>query len=669
MENGGGVSEQGYGSSFEMLLLIDPLTPLYWTKPEQMLPEYRQHYQAVQAGTENYALYGDANGYYATSYFNQRLAGGNPFSQRDRAFAKNDGVNVNGAAFMNLQPVKWVTFTSRLGYRLWFNNSSDWQTPYYLNSQTKGDNYQIDGASNNGIYYQWENFVNYSQSFGKHNVGAMVGMSFRQTDTNGVSATVTGPDILNAYSSNFIYLNCVNGNTDTAKEVKGMPGKTNSLSYFGRLMYNYDNRYAIQANFRADAFDSSKLSNDNRWGKFASVSAGWTISNEKFFKDNISSDVWSFAKIRGSWGQNGNVNVLSNYAYTAGIDTNGQWYQYGTDNTPSYGSMPNGLANPKLTWETSEQLDFGLDLRFFNDRLAVGMDWYKKTTKDLLVPAATLPETGATSQTINAGEIQNKGFELELSWKDRIGDFKYGVSANMATLNNEVTYLDPSITRIAGSGVSGSNLITQCYFEQGMPVWYMRGYKFKGVADDGTALYYDKDGNVTSTPSEQDMGNIGSAIPKFTYGITLNAEYKGIDLTIFGAGAAGQDVFYGMYRTDYSNIAEKIYDRFSDGDLKGLNAQTVAGDQHFWSSSAMVYNGSYFKIKQIQLGYTLPKNITRKAYIENLRLYVSLDDFFTFTTYPGLDPETCSVGTNGLGLDTGAYPNMRKMVLGASITF
>ena len=663
-----GVSENGYGSSFEMLLLIDPLTPMYWTKPEQMLGDYRNYYNEIQAGNSNYTLFGDNNGYYATSYFNQRLAGANPFSQRDRAEGKNSGVNINGTVFMNITPIKYVTFTSRLGYRISFNNSSNWEYPYYLNAQTKGDNYRIEGASNNSTWYQWENFINYNQDFGKHNVGAMVGMSYRQYDSNGVSANAQGPDILNAYEDNYIYLNCVNGNESTVKNFSGMPNTTRALSYFGRLLYNYDNRYSLQGNFRADAFDSSKLSKDNRWGYFFSASAGWTFSNESFFKNNIDPSIISFGKIRASWGTNGNVNVLNNYAYTAGISLNSQWYQYGATNAASYGSMPNGIANPDLTWEKSQQIDLGLDLRFFSDRLSLGIDWYKKTTKDLLVSAPVMPESGFSSMTINAGEVENSGLEFELTWKDHIGDFNYSISGNFATLKNKVTYLDPSIERIAGATVEGSSPeVVRCYFEKGEPIWYMRGYKYAGRAADGTALYYTKDGGTTNDPQAEDMTNVGSGLPSVTYGITLNAEYKGIDLTIFGAGEGGNDIYYGLYRTGYNNVAKGVYEDFKDGNMP--TAASVAGSGTFWRSSAMVYDGSFFKLKQIQLGYTLPKNITRKAYMENVRAYISLDDFFTFTKYPGLDPENCTQEYNCPGLDKGVYPNMRKMVLGISVTF
>ncbi len=663
-----GVSENGYGSSFEMLLLIDPLTPMYWTSRNQMLGEYASYYDAIQAGNSKYTLFGDENGYYATSYFNQRLAGANPFSQRDRAEGRNEGVNVNGTVFMNITPIKQVTFTSRLGYRLSFNNSSDWQYPYYLNGQTKGDNYSINGASNNNTWYQWENFINYTQDFGKHNVGAMAGMSFRQYNSNGVSANASGPDILKSYEPNFRYLNCVNGNADTTKKIDGVPNMTRAMSYFGRVLYSYDGRYSLQGNFRADAFDSSKLSKDNRWGYFFSGSAGWTFSNEKFFKDNIDPSIMSFGKIRASWGTNGNVNVLGNYSYTAGIATNSQFYNYGPTSAVSYGSMPNGIANPDLTWEKSQQFDLGLDLRFFNDRLSLGIDYYTKTTKDLLVPAPVMPESGFSTMTINAGKVQNKGLEVELTWKDNIGDFRYSVSGNFATLKNEATYLDPSIERIAGATVEGASPeVVRCYFEQGQPVWYMRGYKYAGRAADGTAQYYKKDGSLTNDPQAEDMTNIGSGLPSLTYGITINAEYKGFDLTVFGAGEAGNDIYYGLYRTGYNNIAKGVYDDFKSGKLP--EAKSVAGSGTFWRSSAMIYNGSFFKLKQIQLGYTLPTNLTKKVYMQNVRAYVSLDDFFTFTKYPGLDPETSTQEYNCPGLDKGNYPNMAKLVLGLSVTF
>lgn len=232
----------------------------------------------------------------------------------------------------------------------------------------------------------------------------------------------------------------------------------------------------------------------------------------------------------------------------------------------------------------------------------------------------------------------------------------------MATLHNEVTYLDPSIERISGATVEGASPeVVRCYFEQGEPIWYMRGFKYAGRAADGTAQYYTKDGELTNDPQADDMTNIGSGLPTLTYGITLNAEYKGFDFTLFGTGAAGNDVYYGLYRSGYNNLSEGIYKDFKSGKLP--DAASVTGSGTFWRSSAMVYDGSFFKIKQIQLGYTLPKRITNKVFIDNARFYVSLDDFFTFTKYPGLDPETCTNEYNCPGLDKGAYPIMKRWYL------
>jgi hypothetical protein len=235
------------------------------------------------------------------------------------------------------------------------------------------------------------------------------------------------------------------------------PNDATELSYFGRLSYSYDNRYFLQFNFRRDAFDSSKLSKDARWGNFPSVSAGWSISNEKFFKDHISRDAVSFLKLRGSWGKNGNVNVLSGYKYASPIAMNQSFYQYNPsvgDGKLSYGSKPTGLANPDLTWETSEQVDLGLDARFLNDRLTFSLDWYRKNTKDLLVEINPLPEIGVSKYTVNSGKVLNTGFDFELGWKDHINDFKYSVSFNGSTLKNEVKDLTSFISRIEGIGIT-----------------------------------------------------------------------------------------------------------------------------------------------------------------------------------------------------------------------
>lgn len=283
----GSVSEYGYGSAFEMLLVMDPLTPTHWTDRSQYLAATGSVYDAVQNGTSdtNYRFYGDDRGMYATSYFNTELAGGTPFAQRDKnANNKNGGINVHSTFFANLTPFKGFTFTSRFGTRITQGNTYSYAEPYYITGRVSDTKYSISQTTSNGLYYQWENFANYMTSIGKHSISAMAGMSYIQSESNGTTAGASGEELLSSYEENFRYLDCVLVSDKVSRTFSGTPGKSSSISYFGRLGYTYDDRYSLQANFRADAFDTSKLPADKRWGYFPSLSAGWTLSNEKFFK-------------------------------------------------------------------------------------------------------------------------------------------------------------------------------------------------------------------------------------------------------------------------------------------------------------------------------------------------------------------------------------------------
>jgi hypothetical protein len=297
-------------------------------------------------------------------------------------------------------------------------------------------------------------------------------------------------------------------------------------------------------------------------------------------------------------------------------------------------------------------------------------------TKDLLVNITPLPELGFSSATVNSGEVLNTGFDVELGWRDRIGELKYGVNANFSTLKNEVKKVNSLLPRYSETGISGFNNKLQPTFEAGHTIWYFRGWKYAGVnTETGKPQYYDKDGNITGAPTEEDKQDLGAAIPKFTYGITLNLEYKGFDFTVFGTGAMGNKIYNLMVSADRSQI-NGINTYWKDswkqpGDnAKYPDMKAVATDWTFFSSDAAVFSGAYFKFKQIQLGYTVPTNITKKALISQLRLFVSLDDFFTITKYPGADPETSSLNSGASrGFDNGNYPTSKKIVFGVNIAF
>ncbi|MCR5351973.1 MAG: TonB-dependent receptor [Bacteroidales bacterium] len=633
-------------------LLKDPETGLYWTVP----------------------LIGETQS-------------GHPYVQRDATDSQSGGFSIRGVAYLNFMPFKGFVFTSRFGYRIAQNTSHSYLEPYFSTATIKADNYNLSASANTSYYYQWENFANYNRTFGKHDVSAMAGMSYIENNWDNVSGSATGPDILKGYQPNFRYLSYLKSSDTTSKTINNEPGRSASLSYFARLAYSYDNRYSVQANFRADAFDSSKLPADARWGYFPSVSAGWNISNESFFADNVSRDVVSFLKLRASWGINGNINVLSNYPYSTSIMLNRVWYQYGVDSaTMSYGSLPSGLANKDLRWETSKQLDLGLDARLFNNRLTVGLDWYDKNTDGLLVQVPPVMEVGTPSyyeggpkanMVMNAGAVNNRGLELELSWRDQIGDFGYAVSANAAWLSNKVTYLDPLVGRISGRTVQGTNLTTS--FEQGYPVWYMLGYVAEGIDEEGRVIYTDFDANgekvgTTITPGGDDRTFIGKAIPDMTYGLTINLSWKNFDFTLFGNGVTGNSIYPTAYRVDRPSCNTYAYYWRNSWKKAGDEATAKFPAAKFWSSEAFsstltVFKGDYFKIKTIELGYTLPKNLTKKININNLRVFAMLDNFFTFSNYIGLDPETATTAGNAIGIDMGNFPTAKSVIFGLNLEF
>ncbi len=653
----------GSGAGLLGTLIIDPLTPVYFTSVDDLPLGMKD---ALAKGVKVYGPEDHPGWYYAVSKILEG-DGVNPLIYRDRNQNKEEGWQIRGTVFANLTPLKGLVFTSRLGYRVKQSYTSDFSEPYHANAKNYSTTYSITANSSQSYYYQWENFANYNVTLGgKHDIGAMAGMSYTYSDNRGVGAGLTGEDPLKGYAENFRYLSQDNG-SGTKSISGGTPSQSTQISYFGRLMYTYDNRYSIQTNFRADAFDSSKLSPKNRWGYFPSVSAGWTVSNERFIKDNISRDILSFLKFRGSWGINGNIAVLSGYPYSTSISYNSRSYQFGEDETLTLGSQPDGLANPDLTWETSVQTDIGMDLRMFNNRLTLGVDWFNKDTRDLLVSISPVAEVGVSSQTVNAGSVNNTGWEFELGWQDSIGDFHYSINGNLSTLKNRVTYLEPTVGHQKGS--SFGNMKFSTWFEEGYPVWFFRGYQYAGIGEGGKANYYAADGSITQDPVDADMGYMGSALPPVTFGLTLHMDWKGIDFTLFGSGAAGHQLMPCVYRVDHMNINALTY--FYNESGKSIpKIENMWNSKEFWSSSAVVFPGNYFKIKQIQLGYTLPKNWLKKIFVDNLRIYASMDDWFVFTKYPGFDPETASTGsTSGMGLDKGSYPNAKRLMFGVNISF
>ncbi|MDR2653655.1 MAG: TonB-dependent receptor [Prevotellaceae bacterium] len=669
-----------YGSLLLALLQLDPLTPVTYA-PDQ-LPAHMLN--AIAQG--RYLLQNENGDYYGLSAF-QISDQVHPFVMRDRSATDTKGFNINGVVYLNLKPIKELTLTSRFAYRLSGMNMYSYGQPYYANSTVAQNYMSVNATASTPVSYQWENFANFVKSFGKHNVNAMLGISVRQNVSFSVGGSVEGSDTdLGFTKFNPRYAYFAYATPTATRRLSGGEETFGAMySLFGRVSYDYANKYFFQASLRNDAADLSQLPPENRHGYFPAVSAGWTISNEEFMKP-LHGKI-SFLKLRASWGQNGSLGSAYGYLWRASIGSTGYYSFYNADPATgafiyNTGAAPTTLGNIELGWEKSEQLDFGLDARFFRDRLSLTVDYFDKTTKDLIVSGVTVSTiVGNTASPLNAGSISNKGVEIELGWRDRIGDFGYGIRANFASLKNEVTYIHESLDRISGVNFHTINGIT--VFEKGYPAWYFRGYKIKGIdaatgdviienvhtADD---VVNPQTGAITEVINDSDKTMIGNPIPDFTYGITLTAAYKGFDLTVFGVGSQGNDIFMCLVRGDRSqtNILREFYDdRWTPTNTNASHPRSGAANiDRYWGSDGVVYDGSYFKIKQIQLGYTLPKSLLSKVSINNCRIYCSLDDFFTFTSYPGFDPETVGTGA-GMGVDKGSYPNSKKIVFGINLTF
>ena len=676
-----------YGSYLLALLSIDPLTKPYYSTdalPSHMAESY--HNPALPP------MLGDENGLYGISYFTSSSENQHPFISRDASDNNNKGYNINGTTYLNFMPIKGLTITSRLGYNLSSSQSYSVAHDYYATSRYNQKFLSVNAGASSSTYWMWENFLNYNKNIKGHNFGIMLGTSFTESRGFSVSGSMTGSedsttgvvdlgfkkdDPLFHY---FAYA--------TPSAIKSVSGGEESISrknsYFGRINYDYMGKYLFQASLRADAADSSVLPVETRWGYFPAVSAGWVISSEKFMADT---KAWlSHLKIRASWGQNGSISNLGGYSYDTVISqvAAGMYgmatYAYATGNGKDYllGYAPSATGNKELKWETAEQTNIGIDARFFNNRLSFGADWFMKNTKDLIVRGIK-PSTivGTASSPMNAGNIRNTGLEFELGWQDHIGDFSYGVRGNISTLKNTVTEIHKSLDAIDGTTLHTYGAITR--FEVGKPAWYFYGYEFTGVdPKTGNPTFKDQltvDTNNDGIPDEcdgaitdADKTMIGKGIADLTYGITLTAAYKGFDLIVFGTGSHGADIYNCLNRPDYplNKLTYFTEDRWNaTTNPKGSMPKAGASEMDkYFTSSGVVFDGSYFKIKQIQLGYTFPQKWMKTIKVENLRIYASLDDFFTFSDYPGFDPEVTA-----MGIDKGNFPTSKKVVAGLSITF
>lgn len=656
----------GTGSAVGSAYFFDPTVPIYY-ESDSDVPAATGLLAAEAAGmnvqrNEDGKLYGQSlsmtsNLWHPLLMRTVQTVGG------QTVFNKHWRTNLNGTAYVEFTPIEGFVYTSRLGYRLSNTYETVYNPPYWINPVQLSSIPQMRGQMNNTQFLQWENFANYNKTIANHEISAMAGMQFAKTRWERVMARTNG---LTSLEDNFQYLDYYLP-TATERQMSGIDYYRANMSYFGRLAYTYASKYIVQVNFRADAFDNSKLSKDNRWGYFPSVSLGWVMTRENFMQ-NINTDIISFIKLRGSYGINGNINALQDFAYTTAMSLSSAEYSLTDSGLLTAAAPSSRLPNRDLTWEETTQLDLGIDSRFLNDRLVFSIDYYDKSTVGMITSISAPVVSGASSQNVNKGEIKNTGFEFELGWNDRGGEFGYGITANLTTIKNEVIESPYSAGRQAG----GRNFYMPItYLEKGFPMWYIRNYIHKGIDEaTGLPIYY----TAEELGTDDGKDYAGSGIPDFTYGLTVKFDYKGIDFTAFGSGVQGNEMYLCIYRPDLpvANLPEFVFtDRWTTSNTTGaLYPRANSSDRNYPMSDFWVFDGSYFKFKQVQIGYTLPSSLLNRVRISSLRIYVSGENLATITNYPGNDPESMtSTYGGGIGLDHVNYPTTRNYTLGINVSF
>ena len=693
------LAEDGmYWSYIHSLLQTCPLVPQYADNGDIY------YYQNLD-GTEAYGK-GWNSSLFSNPWENLEKGGFN-------SMAESRNFNASATAFLTIQPIKGLRLRSQFNY--------NWGAGAYRNyGEPKSTGY---GNATSTVYsvsqnawlnsnFSVENTLTYDLPIiSGHKISAMVGQSFQSTawsfNVGGSNKVNWGDQLATLKGWDSAWLSNVKLVNATDATLTGKPNDEEYLaSWFGRLTWDWNETYMATVTMRYDG--SSIFTDGKRWGFFPSVSAGWVVSNEKFMQNTKS---WlDFFKIRASWGQNGNKDI-SKYQYLATIalsgDSGDSGYKFGSDlatsvaGTPNTGAYANIVPNPDLTWETSEQLDLGFDARFLNSRLGVNFDWYKKTTKDWLIGGNMLAVDGTNPAAINGGDVENTGFELALTWNDKIGkDFSYNLGVNFATNKNKVTRIANENHYLNGpSGVlsQGTEYIYRA--EEGKPIGYFYGMSYSGIwqnqeqieaarqagkavlddAQPGDCIWDDwnNDGVITYAEGDAcDRHEIGNPNPDIMLGVNLGLQFKGFDFAVNGAGAFGQQIMR-SYRSfsdaPYQNYDTSIFNRwYGEGTSNSQPRISSTGHSNTnWVSTRYMENADYFKIKTVTLGYDF-KSIWKSCPFQQLRLYVQAQNLYTFTKYTGLDPEVGnSAGGNGWasGVDLGLYPPSRTYLVGASIKF
>ncbi len=581
----------------------------------------------------------------------------------------------------------WDNIKYRISYGgdlAFWGSESHTEAAYYSNLRfTNVDDATASSSWNRGYTWQIENVLSWNKSFGAHNVDIVLGQSAKESNGYYLGASAD-----KLYNYNKPYVDVAQGQAGVEGDNRtGWGGPNNAwprlLSYFGRVSYDFDGRYMLQATVRRDG--SSRFGSNNKWATFPSFSLGWNPTNEEFLKDRPW--WWTNTKVRFSWGKNGNE-AIGDFAYTV-LTNGGNNFYFGPEGSgQTYGSKSSGLANEDLRWEESTQTDVGLDFGFFGNSLQFSIDYYKKRTTGMLMTMQVPTYVGETKPIGNVGKMDNQGVEMELNWNKTFGDWQVNLGGNLSYLKNELIEYGNSegYANLDNNGTAGT--ITRA--ENGEVFPYFYGFQTGGIiqnqaqadaynaqyglesgntyfATPGDVIFLDSNGD--GTISVDDRTKLGKGLPDWTYGFNFGVNYKGIALTAYFQGVWGNKIYDASLRGDTpaKNMPGWMLNRWTGEGTSNKVPIYRMGDARNWQSSDIYLNdGAYMRCKNITLSYTLPYNLVHKVGIDNFRVYVTAENLFTLTKYRGFDPEVGS-GT-GIGVDYGVYPQARTFSVGFNIS-
>jgi len=659
-------SNQSFNGAYSSALNMDPLTPLYESDSDVLSePPYSNEPVIVDE---------DGNIYGISNYVGAEVV--NPLALLEIQTGETNVDKVVGNIFGEVKPIEGLTFKTSLGIDLAYVNGGSFRPLFYLNgAQNNTSKTSVSKNVDRYFTWQWENTVIYTKKINDHNFSGLLGTTaseYRYDNLTGFNAKVPVIDPDN------VYLNMA---TDTAWVSTGGAAHSALFSIFGRATYDYKSKYAFTGIIRRDG--SSKFGSNNRFGIFPSVGVSWLISDEAFVPDL---GPVSFVKLRASWGINGNQEI-GDYQFVSVMDQS-RGYIFGGGRI--IGASPQFIENADIRWEESEQIDIALDFGAYNNRLTATVDYYVKNTKGLLERIPIPAHVGNDPPFANVGSVRNKGVEMSVNWRNVSDKLTYSIGVNAAYNKNEMTHIGNEDKVLNGATWAIAGIVTRA--EEGLPIGYFWGYEtdgifqsesevFQHIGTDGEMLqpnavpgdvrFVDVSGD--NIIDEDDRTMIGNPTPDWTLGVNGSADYKNFDFSFLLTGALGHEVFNGSQRQDlrYTNRTTAILDRWTAEEPSDEIPRYTWLDvnNNYRVSDLYIEDGSFVRLKNIQIGYTLPKNVLERIGAVTWRFYLSVENLVTITGYSGADPEIGAMSSFDIGIDRGIYPQARTFRFGTSITF